>query len=126
MMYNTVVHADEILCMREGELLRLTACGNNAIRFQAFPGGTVIDTDYNLMPQSVAAETCEGEHAVSLRCGTLTATIDERGDVSFTKGGQTLLAEKPEHTFGSRCAGQGGQPDQRTGAQTNRKNDQGR
>ena len=37
-MKNILTENQEILCTRAGEVLRISACGKNAIRFQAFPG----------------------------------------------------------------------------------------
>ena len=54
-MYNTQINDGEILFSREGELIRLTPCGRNAVRFQAFPGGRVLEENYNLMPQAAEA-----------------------------------------------------------------------
>ena len=102
-MKNILTENQEILCTRAGEVLRISACGKNAIRFQAFPGCKVIDTDYNLMPQPAQAEITVEEHGVALRCGTLTARLDEGGNVSFYDRERMILSEKPEHTFGGKC-----------------------
>ena len=101
-MRNTALSNGEILCTRAGELIRISACGRNAVRFQSFPGCAVIDTDHNLMPQPAEAETREDGHGASLRCGTLTARLDENGNVSFLRDGEVLLAEKDEYNFGGR------------------------
>lgn len=101
-MQNTTVNNHEILVMRAGELIRITACGRNAIRFQAFPDCSVIDTDYNLMPGSADAEISEERYRVTMRCGTLSVTLDSGGNVSFRNNDRVILAEKPEHTFGGR------------------------
>lgn len=50
-MNNLVVSDNQILFSRQGELVRITPCGENAIRFQAFPGGSVINENYTLMPK---------------------------------------------------------------------------
>jgi len=101
-MQNTTVNNHEILVMRAGELIRITACGRNAIRFQAFPDCAVINTDYNLMPQPADAEITEERHRITMRCGTLAVTVDGGGNVSFRNNDRVILAEKPEHTFGGR------------------------
>ena len=44
---------NSILFSRKGELVRLTPCGKNAIRFQGFPDCRVIDEDYNLMTNKI-------------------------------------------------------------------------
>ncbi|MBQ2725494.1 MAG: hypothetical protein IJF78_07305 [Clostridia bacterium] len=101
-MHNITVNNHEILVMRAGELIRITACGRNAIRFQAFPDCAVIDTDYNLMPQPAEAVINEEHHRITMRCGTLAVTVDGGGNVSFRNNDRVILAEKPEHTFGGR------------------------
>ena len=101
-MYNTVIKDQEILCTCAGELIRISACGKNAIRFQSFPDCAVIDTDYNLMPQPAQAEITEEQRFVSMRCGNLKVTLDGGGNVSFRLNDRVILSEKPEHTFGGR------------------------
>ena len=41
-MYNTDIRDKEILFRREGEMIRISPCGRNAIRYQSFPGGCVL------------------------------------------------------------------------------------
>lgn len=102
-MRNTTIQNQEIICTRAGEVIRISACGKNAIRFQSFPGCEVIDTNYNLMPQPAASEIVEEEKFVTLKCGTLTAKLDVQGNVSFCDNDRLILSEKPEHTFGGKC-----------------------
>ena len=66
-MYNTQIRENEILFSQEGELIRLTPCGRNAIRFQTFPGGRVLDENYNLMPRETEAEIID-----AVKCGHTT------------------------------------------------------
>lgn len=101
-MKNTVIQNQEIICTRAGEVIRISACGKNAIRFQAFPGCAVINTDYNLMPQPAQAVICEEDTFATLQCGTLTARLDTQGNLAFLHEGQMILSEKPEHTFGGK------------------------
>lgn len=101
-MYNTLIKNNEIICSREGELIRITAVGKNAIRFQSFPGCSVTNTDYNLMPLDTPAEIIEDSHFVTMKCGSLSLTLDGGANVSFTNNGKQVLSEKPEHTFGGR------------------------
>ena len=42
--------------MREGELVRLSACGKDSIRFQASPNCEIIQRDFTLIPQKMTAE----------------------------------------------------------------------
>ncbi len=98
-MKNTVINQNEILFSRPGELVRITPCHRNAIRFQAFPGCGVMDEDDTLMPRSSPAEISEEENAVCLTAGTLTVRLEQNGKVTFFSGGRVLLEEKPELTF---------------------------
>ena len=60
-MENLVINNNELLLMRYTELIRITPCGKNAIRFQSFPDCRVIEENYTLMPQNVDAEIeCTG------------------------------------------------------------------
>ena len=64
-MENLVIKENELLLMRYTELIRITACGNNAIRFQSFPDCQVIDENYTLMPQKKQAEIEEYDNFVT-------------------------------------------------------------
>lgn len=101
-MLTTIVDNSDVRIMREGELIRISACGKNAIRFQSFPDCAFIDTDYNLITTPFDAEITEEDNSVEIRCGTLTAFVDGGGNVSFHTGKKEILAEKPEHTFGGK------------------------
>ena len=98
-MYNTIVNDNEILFSRKGELIRLTSCGNNAIRFQGFPDCKVIDTDYTLMPAQADCQIVEEERSVSMLCGKLKATVERNGKVTYYVNDKKILEEKPELTF---------------------------
>ena len=50
-MENLVINNNELLLMRYTELIRITPCGKNAIRFQSFPDCQIINENYTLMPQ---------------------------------------------------------------------------
>ena len=79
---NVMVRNGEIEITLANEVIKITACGNNAIRFQAFPGCKVVDTNYNLMPCSVEAEIEQSENCVSMRNGALLVTV-RNGEVQF-------------------------------------------
>ena len=98
-MYNTDIRDKEILFRREGEMIRISPCGRNAIRYQSFPGGRVLEENYNLMPQDGEAVITDHGHCVTLTCGELTATLNGGGWVSYTYRGEPILADKAEHTF---------------------------
>ena len=65
-MERLVCKESELFFTCNGELIRISACGTNAIRFQSFPEGKVDDENYTLMPQSVSAEICEGRDFATL------------------------------------------------------------
>ena len=98
-MYNLDIRDKELLFRREGELIRISPCGRNAIRFQSFPGGRVPEENYNLMPQDEEAVITDHGHCVTLTCGDLTATLNGGGWVSYTYRERPLFADKAEHTF---------------------------
>ncbi len=100
-MNNLIIKDDELLYMRYTELIRITACGENAIRFQAFPDCRVIDENYTLMPKQLKAETEEYENYVIFKNGTLKVKLEPDGKLTFYKNDVIILEEKPELTFHS-------------------------
>ena len=98
-MRNITVSGNSVLFSRKGELVRVSACGRNAIRFQGFPDGKVIDEDYNLMPQNEKAVIENNGHWGSLTCGRLKCVICTSGRTEFYLDGKKILEEKPELTF---------------------------
>lgn len=100
-MTNIRVSETDMLLSRPGELVRVSACGKNAIRFQGFPDGRLIEEDYCLMPQPMPAEVENNGHWATLHCGRLQCMVCTSGRVMFRADGQTILEEKPELTFDS-------------------------
>ena len=98
-MYNTVIHDKEILFSRPGELVRITPCHENAIRFEAFPDCVAFTQDFTLMPQPAAAQIEDGEHSVCMTVGDLRITLERNGKVTFFCKDHCILEEKPELTF---------------------------
>ena len=98
-MYNTVIHDNEILFSRPGELVRITPCHNNAIRFEAFPDCVAFSQNFTLLPQPSAARIEDGERSVSMTVGNLRISLERNGKVSFFCGERCILEEKPEMTF---------------------------
>ncbi len=94
------VNKNEMLLSRRGELVRLSACGRNAIRFQSFPDCKAIDEDYNLLPQDVECTVEDNGTWGTITCGNLKAVIGTSGRIVFYRDGKEILAEKPELTFG--------------------------
>lgn len=100
-MKNLVVSDNQILFSRQGELVRLTPCGENAIRFQAFPDGSLINEDYTLMPKKSESVITENERCVTMQCGGLKALLEDNGKVTFFYDDKKIVEEKPELTFES-------------------------
>ena len=98
-MKNIVVNKNEILFSRHCELVRITPCHKNAIRFESFPDCKVIDGDFTLMPQEAEAIISEEENAVTMTVGSVTVRLQKNGKITFSKDGKTILEEKPELTF---------------------------
>ena len=66
-MNNLIIKENELQYMRYTELIRISGCGKNAIRFEAFPDCQVIDENYTLMPQSTEVKIEEFDNYVTLR-----------------------------------------------------------
>ncbi|MDE6412470.1 MAG: hypothetical protein K2K42_01040, partial [Eubacterium sp.] len=98
-MNNTVINENEIIFSRHGEIVRLTACYKNSIRFEAFPEGRIYEENFTLMPQAEQAEITEDEYSVSMTIGSLTAKLERSGKITFTHNGKVILEEKPELAF---------------------------
>lgn len=98
-MRNIKICKDEILFSRCGELVRITPCAENAIRFQGFPDCSVIDENYTLMPKDTECIIEESENTVSMTCGRTKAVLKDNGKVFFYYDGKMILQEQPELTF---------------------------
>jgi len=99
-MKNTRIVDNQIYFSRQGELIKLSSCGENSIRFLGFPDGKEIQENYTLLPGTAPVEIEEGEHHISMRCGTMRADLWENGKLTFYCNGNKILEEKPEMTFG--------------------------
>ena len=100
-MENLVINNNELLLMRYTELIRITPCGKNAIRFQSFPDCQIINENYTLIPQKSDSVIEEHEYYATLTCGTLKVRLEPNGKLTFYKNGKKILEEKPELTFKS-------------------------
>ena len=85
--------------MRAGELVRLSACGKNSIRFQSSPNCEITEQDFTLMPQKVPAEMTINADWAAVKNGDTTAKIYTNGRVEFYFKGKRVLREKSELTF---------------------------
>lgn len=98
-MKNITVKENSVLLSRKGELVRISAVGENAIRFQGFPDCRVVDEDYTLMPQKSEAIIEDKGHWATVTCGKLKCVVNGSGRVEFFSDGKEILSEKPELTF---------------------------
>jgi len=100
-MKNLVIKENGILLMRHTELIRISSCGKNAIRFQSFPDCQVLDENYTLMPRKTDSIIKEYDNFTTLTCGTLKVKLEPNGKLTFFSGDKKILEEKPELTFES-------------------------
>lgn len=98
MQYITI-ESNKILLNRFGELIRITPCGKNAIRFEGFPDCKEFDENFTLMPQKADCEIKEYDSYVTMTVGSLMVKLEQRGKVTYYKDDKVILVEKPELTF---------------------------
>lgn len=98
-MNNVTVNKNEILFSRFYELVRITPCGRNSVRFEAFPNCRVIDENFTLMPQDTECEIKDYENFVTMTVGALSVKLEKNGRVAFYNNEKVILAEKPELAF---------------------------
>ncbi len=100
-MDSVKIIGNEIHFHRAGEVVRISPCGENAIRFQASANCKILDLDYTLMPQNAEGKAfVEGNKAV-LEVGTMRAEIHSNARVSFFNNGKRILHEKAGLAFHS-------------------------
>ena len=85
--------------MREGELARLSACGNDSIRFQASPNCEIIERDFTLTPQKMTAQISVDENQATIKNGNMSAKVYSNGRVEYYFKDKRILREKSELTF---------------------------
>ena len=87
-MKKITVTENSVLFYRKGELVRLSACGKNAIRFQGFPDCRIIEENYNLMPSDTEAVIEDNESWATITVGKLKCLIGTGGRVVFYSDGK--------------------------------------
>ncbi len=100
-MRNTIIEKNRITFTRANELVRITPCGKNALRFEAFPGGRAYDENFTLMPREANAEIEERGYCVFMENGSAKLQLEESGKVTAYSGGRAVLEEMPELAFNS-------------------------
>lgn len=98
-MTNQTTLKHQILYRRGSELIRVTSPHQNAIRFEAFPGGELFEENFTLLPVEQPAQVEEGDRCLVLHAGTLNLKLEENGKITVSDQGRILLEEKPELTF---------------------------
>ena len=98
-MNNTKISENRIFFERGEDLVRITPCAKNAIRFEAFPDKKEFDENFTLMPQEAECEITESDRAVTMTVGALSVKLEENGKVTFYKDGAVILEEMPELAF---------------------------
>lgn len=98
-MQNISIFKDKIIFNRFGEMVRVTPCGKNAIRFEGFPDGREINEDFTLMPKAAECKIEEFDRLVTMQVGSLMIKLEQNGKVTFYKDDKVILVEKPELTF---------------------------
>jgi alpha-D-xyloside xylohydrolase len=98
-MENIRTNHNEVIFKRNEDVVRLTPCAENAIRFEAFPGGEIFEENFTLMPQDAECEISEKDNCVFMRVGNLNAQLEDNGKITFYKNGKTILEEKCELAF---------------------------
>jgi alpha-D-xyloside xylohydrolase len=97
------IEGKEIVFNQRGEVARISAFGENCIRFRSSANGEIIDQDWNLLSQP-AVETALSENAEGavLRSGILSVEINKNGQLRFLKRGKEILVEQSEFAFNYR------------------------
>ena len=98
-MYNTKLVNNSILFTRSNELLRITPCHDNAIRFEAFPDCREYNESFTLMPQSAKAEFEDKDYCVFMRVGKLKIQLERNGKLTFYNDEKVIIEEKEELAF---------------------------
>ncbi|MBR3738668.1 MAG: DUF4968 domain-containing protein, partial [Eubacterium sp.] len=98
---NAIFNNNEVLFKRNEDLIRITACAKNSLRFEAFPQGEFFEENFTLMPKSLDLEINEKDNKVEIKNGALSAVLESRGKITFFKNGVPLLEEKNELAFDS-------------------------
>lgn len=98
-MNNTKIENNKILFSRNGELVRITPCHENSIRFEAFPDCREFDENFTLMPKTADAVIEDKDYCVFMSVGKLKIQLERNGKITFYKDGKVILEEKPELAF---------------------------
>jgi len=98
-MNNTVISENQILFSRKNELVRITPCHRNAVRFEAFPDGRIFEENFTLLPQKADCIIEEKDYCVFMSVGKARIQLERNGKVTVYNGEKTVLEEKNELAF---------------------------
>ncbi len=100
-MDSVKIIGNEIWFTRSGEVVKISPCGKNSIRFQSSANCKILDLDYTLMPQKADGKAYIENNKAILQVGSLRAEIQSNGRISFYKDSKRILNEKPSLAFHS-------------------------
>ena len=98
-MKNTVITDRQIIFSRAEELVRITPCHQNAIRFEAFPDCRAFDEDHTLLPRTAECRVEERDYCVFMTVGRLKMQLEQNGKITVYKDGEVIMEEQPELAF---------------------------
>lgn len=84
---------------RANELVRVTPCHRNAVRFEAFPDCRAFEEDFTLLPQQADCSFEERDYCVFIRVGSVKLQLEENGKVTIYKDEDVILEEQPDLAF---------------------------
>ena len=93
------IQNNEIHFIRAGEVVRISACGKNSIRFQASPNCRIEEQNWTLTPQKTGAKAWVEGNCAILETGEMRAKLYKNGKVVYYRNGRKIMEEKPELTF---------------------------
>lgn len=88
-----------ILFRKGEELIRISPCGRNAVRFETSPMSELNSEDFTLLPQIADFSLDERDYCVIMTVGMVKAQLERNGKITFYSGDRVILEEKPELTF---------------------------
>ena len=98
-MKNIEIKGRQIIFSRGGELVRITPCHQNAVRFEAFPDCRLFDENYTLMPRDADCSIEERDYCVFLTVGRIRMQLEQNGKITVYKDADVILEELPELAF---------------------------
>ncbi len=98
-MKNIQITGRQILFSRANELVRVTPCHENAIRFEAFPDCRIFDENFTLLPQSAACTFEERDTCVFMTVGRIKLQLEQNGKITVYQDGEVILEELPDLAF---------------------------